>query len=67
MARKVIGIDFGSSQSSISMMTIGSSVAPEMIRVERISGGTNGMAIPTQMAIGISDGLVKAIGNEVRS
>ena len=64
MARKVIGIDFGSSQSSISMMTIGSSVAPELLRV---GGGKNGMTIPTRMAIGINDGLVKAIGNEVRS
>ena len=40
MKRKVIGIDFSSSQSSIPMMNIGENVAPKIIRVERISCGT---------------------------
>lgn len=61
--RKVIGIDFGSSQSSISIMDIGSNVQPELLNV---GGGRNGQTMPTVLALDKNDDTLRAAGNEVR-
>ena len=61
--RKVIGIDFGSTQSSITYMTIGSSFSdkPEFIKID---GYEN---IPTVMAVDKSDRSIRAWGGAVTS
>ncbi len=61
--RKVIGIDFGSSQSSIAIMEIGSNIQPELLNV---GGGRNGKTIPTILALDKNDDTLRAAGNEVR-
>ena len=63
MARKVIGIDFGSSQSSIAIMEIGSNVKPELLNV---GGGRNGQTMPTVLALDKNDDTLRAAGNDVR-
>lgn len=61
--RKVIGIDFGSSQSSIAIMEIGSNIQPELLNV---GGGRNGQTMPTILALDKNDDSLRAAGNEVR-
>lgn len=61
--RKVIGIDFGSSQSSIAIMEIGSNNQPELLNV---GGGRNGQTMPTILALDRNDDTLRAAGNEVR-
>ena len=61
--RKVIGIDFGSSQSSIAIMEIGSNIQPELLNV---GGGRNGQTMPTILALDKNDDTLRAAGNEVR-
>lgn len=61
--RKVIGIDFGSSQSSIAIMEIGSNIQPELLNV---GGGRNGQTMPTILALDKNDGTLRAAGNDVR-
>lgn len=51
-SRKIIGVDFGSSQSSISLLKIGTSEAPELIRT---SSGRNGTTIPTVLLVDSND------------
>lgn len=63
MERKVIGIDFGSSQSSVSIMEIGSTGVPELLNV---GGGRNGVTIPTLLALDANDDSVIDYGNNVR-
>lgn len=63
MERKVIGIDFGSSQSSIAIMEIGSTGVPELLNV---GGGRNGVTIPTLLALDTNDDSVIDYGNNVR-
>lgn len=63
MARKVIGIDFGSSQSSIAIMDIGSTSVPELLNV---GGGRGGVTIPTLLALDPNDDSVIAYGNDAR-
>ncbi len=63
MERKVIGIDFGSSQSSIAVMEIGSVGKPELLNV---GGGRGGVTIPTVLALDPADDTVIAYGNDVR-
>ena len=63
MKRKVIGIDFGSSQSSIAIMEIGSTSSPELLNV---GGGRGGVTIPTLLALDPNDDSVIAYGNNVR-
>ena len=63
MERKVIGIDFGSSQSSIAIMDIGSTSVPELLNV---GGGRGGVTIPTLLALDPNDDSVIAYGNNVR-
>lgn len=60
--RKIIGIDFGSTQSSITIMTIGSNKAPELLN---IGGGKQGISIPTQLVLDANDDSVIAWGSEV--
>lgn len=61
--RKIIAIDFGSTQSSITYMTIGASHTdkPEFIKVDGYE------SIPTVMAIDKSDGSLRAWGPKVTS
>lgn len=61
--RKVIGIDFGSSQSSIAIMNIGSTNRPELLN---LGGGRNGETMPTILALDENDDSVRAVGNSVR-
>ena len=61
--RRVIGIDFGSSQSSIAIMEIGSTDKPELLNV---GGGRNGQTIPTILALDKNDDELIAAGNKVR-
>ena len=61
--RKVIGLDFGSSQSSIAIMEIGSNIKPELLNV---GGGRNGQTMPTILALDKNDDTLRAAGNEVR-
>ena len=61
--RTVIGIDFGSSQSSIAVLRIGSTEAPELLNV---GGGRNGVTIPTLLAVDANDGSVIDFGANVR-
>ena len=61
--RKVIGIDFGSSQSSIAIMNIGSTSRPELLN---LGGGRNGETMPTILALDENDDSVRAVGNAVR-
>ena len=61
--RKIIGIDFGSSQSSIAIMDIGSVGSPELLNV---GGGRNGVTIPTILALDPNDDSVIAYGNDVK-
>lgn len=61
--RKVIGIDFGSTQSSIAIMEIGSNRVPELLNV---GGGRNGQTMPTILALDKNDGTLRAAGNDVR-
>ena len=63
MERTVIGIDFGSSQSSVSIMEIGSTGVPKLLNV---GGGRNGVTIPTLLALDTNDDSVIAYGNDVR-
>lgn len=63
MARKVIGIDFGSSQSSIALMEIGSNIQPELLNV---GGGHNGQTMQTVLALDGNDDTLRAAGNEVK-
>jgi Molecular chaperone len=62
MARKIIGIDFGSSQSSMAIMEIGSVGTPELLNV---GGGRNGVTIPTVLVLDENDNTIKAWGNKV--
>ncbi len=64
MARKVIGVDFGSSQSSIAIMEIGSAGKPELLNV---GGGRNGVTIPTLLALDPNDDTVLDFGTNVRT
>ncbi|MBO7566066.1 MAG: Hsp70 family protein, partial [Bacteroidales bacterium] len=61
--RYVIGIDFGSSQSSIAVLRIGSKETPELLNV---GGGRNGVTIPTLLAVDANDGTVMDFGANVR-
>ena len=61
--RKVIGIDFGSSQSSIAIMKIGDTGRPELMN---LGGGRNGETMPTILALDENDDSVRAVGNGVR-
>lgn len=61
--RKVIGIDFGSSQSSIAVMGIGTNIRPELLNV---GGDRNGQTMPTVLALDGNDDTLRAAGNEVR-
>ena len=61
--RKVIGIDFGSSQSSIAIMTIGDMNRPALMN---LGGGRNGETMPTILALDENDDSVCAVGNGVR-
>ena len=61
--RKVIGIDFGSTQSSIAIMEIGSNIKPELLNV---GGGRNGQTLPTILALDKNDDTLRAAGNDVR-
>lgn len=63
MGRKVIGIDFGSSQSSIAIMEIGSVGTPELLNV---GGGRGGVTIPTLLALDPNDDTVISYGNNVK-
>ena len=63
MDRKIIGVDFGSSQSSIAIMGIGSSGMPELLNV---GGGRNGVTIPTLLALDPNDDTVLDFGTNVR-
>ncbi len=60
--RKIIGIDFGSTQSSITIMTIGSDQAPELLN---FGGGRQGISIPTQLVLDVNDDSIIAWGSEV--
>lgn len=60
--RKIIGIDFGSSQSSISKMNIGSDGMPDLYN---LGGGIKGKYMPTMMAVDENDDTVIAYGNDV--
>ncbi len=62
MPRKVIGVDFGSSQSSISVMTIGTMNFPELLYVAGYKGG---ITVPTILALDKNDNSFLAFGNEV--
>ena len=55
MERKIIGVDFGNSQSSIAIMEIGSAGMPELLNV---GGGRNGVTIPTLLALDPNDDTV---------
>ncbi len=61
--RKVIGIDFGSTQSSIAIMEIGSNIQPGLLNV---GGGRNGQTMPTILALDKNDDTLRAAGNDVR-
>lgn len=62
-SRKIIGIDFGSSQSSISILKIGTAEDPSLIPT---SSGRNGVTIPTVLLVDANDSSdVIAWGNEV--
>ena len=63
MGRKIIGVDFGSSQSSIAIMEIGSDGKPELLNV---GGGRNGVTIPTLLALDPNDDTVLDFGTNVR-
>lgn len=60
--RRVIGIDFGSTQSSIAVMEIGSSCKPDLLNV---GGGLLGQTVPTILALDKNDDTLIASGNEV--
>lgn len=60
--RKVIGIDFGSTQSSIAVMTIGTNLQPDLLN---LGGGRNGFCIPTQLVLDANDSSIIAWGCEV--
>ena len=62
MERKVIGLDFGSSQSSIAVLEIGTDHIPELLNVR---GGRNGVTIPTLLALDANDNSVIEYGNNV--
>lgn len=62
--RKVIGIDFGSTQSSIAIMEIGSTGIPELLNV---GGGRRGVTIPTLLALDQNVDTVKASGNKAKA
>lgn len=62
MKRKVIGVDFGSSQCSISVMNIGTIDLPELLNV---TGQKNGFTVPTVLALDANDNSLLAFGNEV--
>lgn len=64
MERKVIGVDFGSTQCSISLMNIGDDGYPELIKV---GGGRSGVSIPTRMALDENDESVVAFGHDVKN
>lgn len=62
-SRKIIGVDFGSSQSSVSLLKIGSSDAPKLIE---INNGRNG-TIPTILLVDANDNTdIIAWGSGVR-
>ena len=61
--RRVISIDFGSTQSSIAVMEIGSNIKPELLNV---GGGRNGQTVPTILALDKNDDTLIAAGNDVR-
>ena len=60
---RVIALDFGSSQSSIAIMEIGSFTPPELLN---LGGGRNGVTMPTVLALDENDGSLRACGNAVR-
>lgn len=59
MSRKAIGIDFGSSQSSVAIMDIGSTGIPKLLPIGRDN------AIPTLMALDENDDSVISCGHDV--
>jgi hypothetical protein len=59
MPRKVLGIDFGSSQSVVSCMEIGSAGRPELLKLQ----GTHLM--PTRLLLDSNDGALVAYGHDV--
>ena len=61
MSRKVLGIDFGCSQSSIAIMDIGSTGSPTLIPV----GGGTRITIPTLLAVEKNDDSFRACGYDV--
>ena len=63
MERRVIGIDFGSSQSSIAILKIGSTETPKLLNA---GGGREGVTIPTILALDANDDSVVAFGNNVK-
>ncbi len=63
MERMVIGLDFGSSQSSIALMAIGSTGVPKLLPV---GGGRDGNTVPTLLALDANDDSVVDYGNNVR-
>ena len=60
--RRVIGIDFGSSQSTISILPIGSDGKPELLEA---GGGRERKTIPTVLALDANDDSLIAFGNDV--
>lgn len=64
MERKVIGVDFGSTQCSIAFMNIGDDGYPELMNV---GSGRGGASIPTLLALDENDESVVAFGNEVKN
>ncbi len=65
--RKVIGIDFGSSQSSIAIMDIGASSPPNLFSFQGSKRNDNGIPeqMPTVLLLDKNDDHVIAIGNQV--
>lgn len=61
--RQVIGVDFGSSQSSVAVLTIGSTGMPELMD---FGGGLGGYSEPTLLALDENDGSLIACGQLVK-
>ena len=61
--RQVIGVDFGSSQSSIAVLSIGDTGIPELMN---FGGGLGGYSEPTLLALDENDGSLIACGQLVK-